>query len=276
MEAQIDILLSTYNGERYLAEQIESIIHQSYTDWHLLIRDDGSTDKTTDIIAHYVTLYPQQIEILPGGTNIGIIRSFEELLRTSKAKYCMLSDQDDVWKEDKIEVSIRHLQQIEQQYPNEGVLCYSDLELVDEQLRPMHTTFWQYNRLKMPLANEWKWTCISNPMPGCSCIMNEKAKAMVVPFPEGIPMHDWWIITKVGKEGKTDYIPQATMLYRQHGNNAYGVKRPDWRYYAKIALLPTHKLKEFRKLRPFLSLIGFGGIVKYALYKTIYAVLRRI
>ncbi len=276
MEARIDILLSTYNGAKYLAALLDSVIRQTNTNWRLLVRDDGSTDGTVTILEDYIHRFPDKITWLSDSTKVGVIRSFEQLLASSEADYYMFADQDDVWKDDKVEISLAAIRQLEEKYPNQAAVCYTNLELVDENMQPLHTTFWHYNRLKMPMANRWIWTCVGNPMAGCTCIMNNLAKSAVLPFPSCVPMHDWWIIAKVGKIGVVDYVPQTTILYRQHADNTCGVSHPTWRYYARIIKSPSAKWQEFKALEPFLQTIGFGSAAKYMVYKVVYALIRRL
>ena len=106
----VEILLSTYNGEAYLEELLDSLIAQTYQDWSLTIRDDGSTDSTIDIISEYQHKYGEKITLMDGRKNIGTIKSFELLLQQSIAEYVMLCDQDDVWMPDKIMLSLQKME----------------------------------------------------------------------------------------------------------------------------------------------------------------------
>ena len=110
MEETVDILLATYNGEKYVIEQIESILHQTYKNIRLLISDDCSTDDTRQILEQYQKK-DNRIEIFFQEKNLGYIRNFAFLLNQVKNKYYMLSDQDDVWLPEKVEKSIQFLKQ---------------------------------------------------------------------------------------------------------------------------------------------------------------------
>ena len=123
---KVDILLATYNGEKYIREQIDSILNQTYKEFRLLISDDGSTDGTRDILNEYKAK-DDRIEIFMQEENLGVVKNFEFLLKKVEAKYYMFSDQDDIWKDEKIEKSLKKIE--------EGFdLVYSDLEVVDENL----------------------------------------------------------------------------------------------------------------------------------------------
>ena len=104
---KIDILMATYNGEKYLVEQLDSIINQTYRNWNLLIRDDNSTDKTLEIIQNYHKK-DKRIKILKDNKgNLGIVRNFEELLKSSESEFIMFSDQDDIWVENKLDMYLK-------------------------------------------------------------------------------------------------------------------------------------------------------------------------
>ena len=144
-KACVDILLATYNGEKYLKPQLDSILKQTYSNFRLLISDDDSSDKTKEILKEYakkdkrIILYFQE-------KNLGVIKNFEFLLKNVENEYYMFSDQDDIWKEDKIEKSINHIKE------TDSDLVYSDLEVVDENLNVIYSSYWKlkgiYNKIK--------------------------------------------------------------------------------------------------------------------------------
>ena len=107
---KVDVLLATYNGEQYLQEQIESILNQTYTDFRLLISDDGSKDKTIDIVEEYAKK-DDRIIIFKQNENMGVVKNFEFLMKQVQSKYFMFSDQDDIWKKDKIEKSVKKIEE---------------------------------------------------------------------------------------------------------------------------------------------------------------------
>ena len=105
----IDIVLATYNGEKYVGEQIESIINQTYKDWKLIIRDDGSKDKTAEVIEKYAAKDNRITIIKDGIGNLGFNGNFTKLLETSSQDYVMICDQDDVWIPEKIEIMFNEI-----------------------------------------------------------------------------------------------------------------------------------------------------------------------
>jgi len=224
----IDILLSTYNGEKYLSEQIDSILNQSYQSWRLLIRDDGSTDTTLAIVEQYTTAYPQKIIKINGPAhNIGVISSFELLLKESAADYIMFCDQDDVWLKDKIEISVQTLFKYENIHGKEcPLLIHTDLVVVDEHLQVIHPSFWGYTRLNPDIIEQNKYfLAIANCITGCTILMNKAAKLVSLPFPETILMHDAHIGLKVITNGHIVHISRPTIYYRQHSQNKLGATK---------------------------------------------------
>ena len=133
---KVTILMSTYNGEQFLAEQIESIQNQTFVDWELLIRDDGSKDQTPDIIKNFAEkddrisfLNPQNRE------NLGVIKSFHSLLKHQSSDYYFFSDQDDVWLPTKLQMQLEEAKKYPRELP---LLVYTDLTIVDQQLQVQH------------------------------------------------------------------------------------------------------------------------------------------
>ena len=133
---KVNILLSTYNGEQYLKEQVKSIQDQTYQNWQLLIRDDGSTDGTVEIIQELVA-QDERIRFINQGAieNLGVIKSFHALLKYEKADLYCFSDQDDVWLPDKIALQVAEAAKHPQEVP---LLVYTDLKVVDENLNVQH------------------------------------------------------------------------------------------------------------------------------------------
>ena len=139
----VDILMATYNGELYLEEQIKSIIKQSYKNWILYIRDDGSKDNTLKIINRYTYKYPDKIKLIADDRgNLGSNMNFKELMQYSKNEYCMFCDQDDVWLEDKIKLSLDKIKKLENKYgKNTPILVHTDLKVVNEKLDEISESF---------------------------------------------------------------------------------------------------------------------------------------
>lgn len=222
-----DILMATYNGERYLQEQMESLLAQTCTDWHLTIRDDGSTDKTQDIIDHYLSAFPNKISQLNDGGSLGARDSFQMLLNASTADYVFFADQDDVWSPNKLERMLALMQETEAQCPKgTPLVLHCDLEVVDSTLNTIAPSFWAYSNLRPELLdNDIHFLAIANDVTGCAMLLNKAARELSLPFYEHAYMHDAWITLVVkANGGKVIPVHEALVRYRQHGNNTLGAK----------------------------------------------------
>lgn len=146
MNSQVEILLSTYNGEKYLETQLDSILMQDYTNWKLLVRDDASTDTTLLILNTYIQKHPDKIQLLNDNEgNMGYSNSFSKLLRQSSADYVMYCDQDDYWHPDKISSMLSVMLQEEARLPAMAHIVFSDLELTDSELNVVSPSFLKGN-----------------------------------------------------------------------------------------------------------------------------------
>ena len=139
---QIDILLATYNGESYLSSQLDSIINQSCDNWKILIRDDGSKDRTLEIIEWYTKKYNNQIFLIEDEKkNLGVCGNFSELLNHSHADYAMFCDQDDIWFKNKIKITFQKMKEMENTYGSDcPILVHTDLMVVDKNLEKISFT----------------------------------------------------------------------------------------------------------------------------------------
>lgn len=268
----VDILLSTYNGEKYLDEQLDSIVKQTYKPWFLLIRDDGSNDDTREIISRFCKLYPEKIrEIVDKEGNVGSSLSFSLLLEQSKSEYIMFCDQDDVWLEDKIEITYNELTKIEKENGQIPLLIFTDLIVVDEELNTINKSFMNELKLFPDVVNNLHKAMALNVVAGCTIMINDKAKKYILPFHK-LFIHDYWMTINIIKYGKCKYVNKQTILYRQHRNNVYGTFRVNHQYfYRKIIDLYSFITWSF-KLRSKLS-FRFS-FIKYFYYKTIISLKR--
>ena len=175
---KVDILLATYNGEKYLKEQLDSILSQTYGEFRLLISDDSSTDNTKKILEEY-TKKDKRIIVFCQEKNLGVIKNFEFLLNKVENDYYMFSDQDDIWKENKIEQSIKYLEE------KNADLIYTDLEVVDENLNVIYSSYWKlkgfYNKVKK--YNNFESLYLNNFVTGCTILSKKELIKEVLPLP---------------------------------------------------------------------------------------------
>ncbi len=221
----IDILLSTFNGEKYLAEQLNSLFNQTCQDFTLLIRDDGSEDKTLSIIETFSQQFPNRIRMIKEEGRLGPKASFSALMNYSNAPYVMFCDQDDIWKKEKIALSLQHMKQLEKAGQDLPLLVHSDLIVINEKGKALHSSFWKYANLSAREFTTINRLLTQNVVTGCTVLMNRKLCSMAYPVPSCAFMHDWWVALVASLFGKIGIIPQTTIYYRQHTKNAVGAKK---------------------------------------------------
>ncbi|MBN2824256.1 MAG: glycosyltransferase family 2 protein [Campylobacterales bacterium] len=219
---QVDILLSTYNGEKYLQEQLDSIFNQSYKNFRVIVRDDGSSDNSLEIAKRF------NVEILESKENFGAKLSFASLLEyalnSSNSRYFMFADQDDVWDVDKIQKSITKIKELEKvQSKPVPLLIHSDLRVVDEQLKIIDNSFWHYSKID-PKKNSFNRLLVQNTVTGCTMLINRELANLSLPISPQAIMHDWWIALAAAQFGKIVPLYEATINYRQHDFNDTGAK----------------------------------------------------
>ncbi len=239
----VDILLATYNGAAYLEVQLDSILSQEFQDWHIFVRDDGSTDETPEILNRYVTRHNEKITLIqdkPG--NLGPARNFSALLQHSKSNYIMFCDQDDYWHPDKIGKTLAFMQATEAEYKNCPLLVHSDLHVVDQNLRPIFGSFWQYQGLQAD-RNKLADLLVQNNVTGCAMMINALLRSKVLSLPGEAIMHDWWYALVASAFGQVIPLHEILIDYRQHEKNDTGAKRYNYGYILR------HLLNSFSQQR---------------------------
>lgn len=215
--------MATYNGGMYLSEQLDSLFAQTFTDWHLYIHDDGSTDTTADVLKTYAREHARQLTLFDYPPQGGACRNFFSLLETVEAPYYMFCDQDDVWLPEKIEKSFHRMQSLEQQQPDRPILIHSDLLLTDGSLNVADSSFVRNQHIKLWAIKNYEDYAGTNTVTGCTTLFNKAAKmCMRRPFDKAM-MHDAWLcLSVVASGGIVDFIDEPLVKYRQHGNNTLG------------------------------------------------------
>ncbi len=225
MTETIDILLATFNGARFLPELLRSIEAQTHADWRLIVRDDGSTDRSPAIIEQFAQRHGDKVRLLRDGRRqLGACGNFGALLEASDAPYFMFCDQDDVWLPEKI-AALRHsLRQLEERRGSQTpLLVHSDLILVDAALRVLSQSYWRYARLLDPAARRSPARLmLRNYVTGCASIGNAALRRAALPVPHEAPMHDWWVALVAAVLGEIAEHEAPTILYRQHQSNVLG------------------------------------------------------
>lgn len=216
------ILMCTYNGERFLKEQLNSLLCQSFDDFIIYVHDDGSKDKTLEILNSYINQYPQKIVLMDDPIkHRGAGSSFMWLLENVESHYYMFCDQDDVWLPTKVEHTLNKIKEVELSHPNLPILIHTDLKLVDGNLKEIFPSFWAFGNFQVDVSKRKQYLGFGNIVTGCTMIINKKAKDIAFPYDSKL-LHDYWLALRVAKYGIVDNLKEQTILYRQHGNNEAG------------------------------------------------------
>ena len=219
----IAILMATYNGERFLREQIDSILTQTYKDWHLYIHDDGSKDATPAILKEYEQEHPDLITVMDYPPQGGPLQNFMSLLERIDAPYYMFSDQDDVWLADKIESEMNAMKANEKD--GLPVIVATDLIVVDEHLKTIAPSLWQIAGIYPELITSFDDMAANTVVTGCTMLFNATLRKVVIPVSPHATMHDAWMACCLLKNNGTMVcLHDKTILYRQHGDNTLGAQ----------------------------------------------------
>jgi rhamnosyltransferase len=221
----VTIVLSSYNGEKFIAEQIESIRQQTHPVWRLLVRDDGSSDRTPDILQAFIETDDRIVLLRDERGNLGPASSFGVLLESALndgADYVALADQDDIWAPTKMARELELIRRKEDQRgKSTAVLVHTDLMVVSEDLQPIHRSFLAYQGLRHMADSPLGTLLLQNFVTGCTTLMNRALLQVAVPVPRVI-MHDWWLALCAAALGEICYVPEPMVLYRQHRTNVLG------------------------------------------------------
>ena len=226
MNEKVQILLSTYNGEKYLREQLESLFAQDYGNLKILVRDDGSSDGSVQILEEF-SKRDSRLRFYVG-SNLGVVDSFFDLLKKadSEATYFFFCDQDDVWVEGKVSRAVERLSR-----KTMPALYFSRLRYVSESLAPLGTS-------KLPRNLSFASALVENVATGCTVAFNQALRAAALAHlpTQHCLMHDWWMYLLALATGQVVYDDQSFVAYRQHGANVVGASSNALQIYStKVA-----------------------------------------
>lgn len=255
----ITVLMATYQGEKYLEQQLDSILSQTVP-VRILVSDDGSDDGTREMLGRYQQWYPKQVflkhraacagktedwgnGVPPAAQNFFWLMS--QAAREGKSDYIMLSDQDDVWFNCKVKRLLARMKQLEEELgTGRPILVHSDMEVVDESLRQIHSSFFAYQHCD-PERVSFAEVLVENPVTGGALMMNRALLKLVaggqgkcwggnepgmadaqatVKLPASCYMHDWWIALAASCFGTVSCVEEPLYQYRQHGANTLGAR----------------------------------------------------
>lgn len=221
----VEILLATYNGEKYLRKQLDSLLAQDYKSFIITIRDDGSTDGTREIIDMYLESSPEKVKLLESKTEYKSVRSnFSELLKNATGDYIAFCDQDDIWEKTKLTKEMNAMIRVESAAGGRvPVLIHSDLAVVDEMLNPIAPSYMAYANIK-PEKFTLKRALAENCVKSCTVIINAPMLSLCKHIPDNAISIDWWLTINAAAFCKMGYVKEPLVKYRQHPGNFSGAR----------------------------------------------------
>ena len=216
MQEKVDILMTTYNTEiKYLKQQIDSILNQTYKNICLLISDDNSTNKEVQKTLKEYEEKDERIKVYIQDNNLGYIKNFEFLLKESTSNYIMYADHDDIWYENKVEKSLEEL------IKKDVDLVYVNAEQIDEDGQVIQKSYFKYKNV--PLIKGTNNLAISRCIGiGCSQLFTKSVKDKMLPYTENVMAHDWLAAFIANENKGISYIEEPLFGYRLHNTNVFG------------------------------------------------------
>jgi len=231
MNTLVSIAMSTYNGEAFLKEQLDSILNQTYKNLEIIISDDSSTDNTVEIIKEYQNK-DSRIILSQNEKNIGFVKNFEKAISLCSGEYIALCDQDDIWKINKIEFFLSQIK--------ENVLIYSNAIIIDENSKETGNNF-------ILKSNIRKWNSnisflLYNVISGNTMMFKKELLKYILPFPPNIKYHDFWIAFVASTYGTINYTDEPMTFYRRHNEQVTCSTKQKHDSYSKKIIYKKEKM----------------------------------
>jgi glycosyltransferase involved in cell wall biosynthesis len=236
----ISVVVATYNGARYIREQLDSIIHQTYSNIEVIITDDRSTDETMSILDEYAAQYPN-IRVYQNETNLKYVKNFEKGMRLAKGNLIAPSDQDDIWELDKLQVLMDHI--------GDHAIIYCNSVLIDAQGKEMGQQLSDIKRLDS--FDSCLNYAIGNSAPGHAMLIRKQVIDDCGTFPTMIP-HDYWLGFVATFNSQVYFLDRVMVRYRQHDANVFGAAKAADRTAPKAKKIAKTVLQEKARERIYL------------------------
>ena len=230
---RVSVAMATYNGEKYIKEQIESILKNLQNNDELVISDDGSNDSTLNIINSFGD---KRIKLIKGPGK-GIKQNFNNAIKNTKGEYIFLSDQDDIWMPDKVETVVNKFNH------SDYLLIQHDAIVIDENQEIIYESFAKHRKVKTGILKN----IIKNSYHGCCIAFRNELKEKILPIPENINMHDQWIGLIAELNGKTFFEDEVLIKYRRHNANNSSLNHSPFKIMIKNRLNCLLAILNWRK-----------------------------
>ena len=222
----ISIAMAAYNGEKYLREQLDSILRQTVQDFELVICDDCSTDGTVRILEEYMQK-DSRIKVFVNKENLGFVKNFEKAIKLCSGEYIALSDQDDVWLPEHLEILMRNIK-------DKDLIC-GNAVLCDENLKTINTDLLSVSKIDFLPDNKDDWFFFllhGNIFQGAASLFKSNIIEKALPIPSKVKFHDRWLALVAASENGVSYINKPILYYRQHGENITHAEK--WNIFLRI------------------------------------------
>ena len=232
-----DVILAVRNGQRYLPAMLDSLLGQTIGDFNVLARDDSSSDGTLEILEKYKPKFDGRLSVIRGEPSGSATASFAILMRETKADYALFADHDDVWKPEKVELTLRSLKDAEAKYGKSTPIYFAtDFAVVNKDLELISPSYWKWKRLNPSMMSNLSQSLICVPIQGMASGINRALLDLANPVSAKAISHDWWTQLIAAAMGKVICDPTTTALYRVHGGNASIPKQVGVVPYLKLGL----------------------------------------
>jgi glycosyltransferase involved in cell wall biosynthesis len=232
---RVSVAMATYNGEKYLKQQIDSILSQLGNEDELIISDDHSSDQTLAIIKKYIS-EDHRVKLFMNEEK-GVTSNFENAIKRTQNEIIFLSDQDDIWKPEKVKT-------VKDYYEKNPTIqmIMSDITVVDNQLNTTIESFYEFRGSRAGVLKN----IIKNSYIGCAMSFKKELKTKILPIPRNVPMHDMWIGLVADMNKSALLIPEKLIYYRRHDATVTSVENTSslkekilWRFQISSLLLKT-------------------------------------
>lgn len=257
MDKLVSIAIATYNGEKYLEQQLDSIFSQTYKNIEVIVSDDKSTDTTQKILEKYKNTYGLKYEI--NLQQLGVTKNFEKAICLCKGEYIVLADQDDVWLPTKIETLVNEIQDYSMVYSNAGFI--NENNVVSDST--MKDKYYLYG-FDSDQENFFQYVVLNSFILGCSVMFKKDLLEQALPLYQSTRNHDWWLVYCAQQQNGIKFVDEVLFNYRIHANN-YSRSMKRINFFTQVSNFFATKRKEDRN-KLYLKLNEILYILKYKLY----------